>query len=170
MKKLLQLTLLLALTLPLGSCRKAVQKTASKIRLEAVERITPRGLSALEAVLRIDNGTSHRLTLERAVLTLHYQQSGVLTLTLHEGCSIEKHTTESIVTRWKMQFGDPLGLMLLAGAVRAGDASQISVSCQIGGRGGPARINLDRQMVPLSEFLRTFGVSMEDLNQYLPGL
>ena len=168
MKKLLQLTLLLALVLPMSACRKAAQKAASKIRLEAVERVTPKGFTAVEAVLRVANGTSYKLALEQATIRIHYRQSDVLVLTLHEAVGLGKKRTESLTTRWKVQIADPLALLLLARDVKSGDPSQIAVSARIEGRGGPARVNLDRQMVPLSEFLRTFDLSMEDLNNYLP--
>lgn len=166
MKRMLGWVVLLTLALTLGSCRRAIEKSAAKIRLEAVERITPRGLTGAEAVVRIQNGSAHKLTLSDAEFTLCYKNSKAFTLKLLEAVTIEKRTTASLTTRWRMQLADPLALMLAGRDFQAGDDSKLFVSYAIEGRGGPANRNLAREMVPLSEFLRIFGVTMDDLKSY----
>ena len=43
----------------------------------------------------------------------------------------------------------------------------IGVSFAIEGRGGPARVKISREMMPLSEFLNIFGLSLQDVKNYL---
>lgn len=167
MKRHLLLTCLLLTALTFGSCRRAAQKAAEKIRIEAVEQITPKGLSSAEAVIRIANGTGHRLELEQAEFVLHYRSAQVIAFRLQEGIAVDRRTTASIPTRWRIRLLDPLSILLIGRDLRNGDPSQIFVSYTLEGRGGPVRGNLGQQMMPLSDFLRIFGVTMSDIQHYL---
>ena len=62
-KRLLLLGLLLAATLPLGSCGRAVERARERIRLEAVESVRRLGFSGAEAVVRVRNDSRSRLVL-----------------------------------------------------------------------------------------------------------
>lgn len=159
--------LLMILALSLGSCRRAAQKQAEKIRIEAVEQITPKGLTSAEAVLRIANGSAYRLQLRTAEFTLCYQREPLLRLLLHEGFELEKRTTRSVATRWRIRIVDPLALLLAGRDLQRSDASQMQVSYRLEGQGGPVPVNIAREMVPLSEFLRIFGVTLDDVKDYL---
>ena len=163
MKRVLSYLVVLLVLLTCGACRRAAERAAGKIRIEAVEQILPKGLSSAEAVLRIANGTSHRLQVEQAEFVLHYKSTKALTIRLQEPFEVGRRTVERIPTRWRIQAGDPLAMLLLGRELLQGDPSQIFVSYSFGGRGGPARINLGEQTVPLSEFLRIFGVTLEDI-------
>ena len=58
-KRLLLLGLLLAATLPLGSCGRAVERARERIRLEAVESVRRLGFSGAEAVVRVRNSNGY---------------------------------------------------------------------------------------------------------------
>ena len=51
--------------------------------------------------------------------------------------------------------------------IREDDISKIGVSFAIEGRGGPAHVKISREMMPLSEFLNIFGLSLNDVKNYL---
>lgn len=163
----LLLPVLLLLVLTMGSCRRAAENAARKIRLEAVEKIEPKGLTGAEVTLRIANGTKHKLALTKAAFALHYKESKAVSIRLHESIEIGKLTTESIVTRWRLHIDDPLAVLLLGRDLRADDLSQIRISYAIEGRGGPASVNIARENVPLSDFLNIFGLTLQDVKQYL---
>ncbi len=167
MGKRLFLLLAVAIALSFGSCRRAAQRAAQKIHIDAIERIERKGLTGVEAVLRITNGTGYKLELQRADFTLYYGGRRVGTIRLHEGIEVGKRTVESVATRWKVTVDDPLALLLAGRALRADDPSQLAVSCIIEGRGGPARINIDRERMPLSDFLNIFGTTLQDVKKYL---
>lgn len=76
--------LLLGVVLPLGSCRRMAEKAQRNIRLEAVEKARRQGLSGAEIVLRIKNGTGHKLKLEKASLTVYYAGGVVTKVALRE--------------------------------------------------------------------------------------
>ena len=44
---------------------------------------------------------------------------------------------------------------------------QVAVSCRIRGRGGPVRVNISQEMMPLSDFLNIFGLTLQDVQNYL---
>lgn len=158
---------MLTLVLTMGSCRRAIEKTAGKIRFEGIERVERQGLTGAEVVVRVDNGSGYRLTLTSAELGIFYARSLVGTIVLTEPVEIERRTTASLTTRWRLRISDPLALLVMAGKLKAGDYAQIALSCNLEGRGGPAPVNFSREMMPLSDFLNTFGLSIQDVENYL---
>ena len=48
-----------------------------------------------------------------------------------------------------------------------GDLSQVEVSYAVEGRGGPAPVKISRERMPLSDFLNTFGLTIEDVKKQL---
>ncbi len=89
-----------------------------------------------------------------------------MSIRLHESVEIGKRTTESIMTRWKIRIDDPLIVLLLGRDLETDEPSQIFVSYSVEGRGGPASVNIAREKVPLSDFLNTFGVTLQDVKNH----
>lgn len=167
MKKYLIYLLLLALGLSAPSCRRAVEKARENIRVEAVESVRRQGLTGAEVVLRVKNGTGYKLVLKNARMDVYYAGSRVGDIRLREGVEVPRRTTASVPTAWQLRIADPLALYVLTKRVRENDFSQVAVSFSIEGRGGPAPVNISRDMVPLSEFLNIFGVTLQDVSNYL---
>lgn len=167
MRKLLLQLLLLLVVLAGGGCRRAVEKSARKIRFEGIERVERQGLTGAEVVVRIDNGSAHRLTLASAECDIYQADVRVATVVLTAPVEIEPRTVASVSTNWRLKISDPLALLVLYGKVRAGEFDQIAVSFRVEGRGGPAPVIFSREKMPLSEFLNTFGLSIQDVQNYL---
>lgn len=159
--------LLLAVVLSAGSCRRAVEKAADKIRLLGVEKVERQGLTGAEVVVRIDNGSGYNLTLSSAEIGIHYGSSCVGTVVLCQPVEVTRRSVASVTTRWRIRISDPLALYLLVRKVGAGELDQIALSCRAEGKGGPAPVKFSREKVPLSEFLNTFGLSIQDVEKYL---
>lgn len=166
-KRVLLYVVLLAVVLMAGSCRRAVERTARKIRFEGIERVERQGLTGVGVVVRIDNGSGHRLTLSSAEIGIHYAESCVGSVVLTEPVSVEPRTAAEVTTRWRLRISDPLALYVLARKFKAGEYDQIGVSYAAEGRGGPAPVKISREKMPLSEFLNTFGLSIQDVEKYL---
>ena len=149
MRRFLLFFVVSAVALSCASCRRAAERAREKIRLEAVEQVAPRGLSGVDVTLRVANGSGHRLVLESAEFDLYYEGSRAGGVTL------------------RLRIADPLACFALVRRLRAGDPSRICVSYDVRGHGGPVPVHLAEEMVPLSQFLRTFGLSIEDLKNYL---
>ena len=159
--------LLLGVVLPLGSCRRMAEKAQRNIRLEAVEKARRQGLSGAEIVLRVKNGTGHKLKLEKASLTVYYAGGVVTKVALREPAEAPRRATASVTTLWRIRTSDPMALHVMTKKIREDDISKIGVSFAIEGRGGPARVKISREMMPLSEFLNIFGLSLNDVKNYL---
>ena len=152
--------LLLGVVLPLGSCRRMAEKAQRNIRLEAVEKARRQGLSGAEIVLRIKK-------LEKASLTVYYAGGVVTKVALREPAEAPRRATASVTTLWRIRTSDPMALHVMTKKIREDDISKIGVSFAVEGRGGPARVKISREMMPLSEFLNIFGLSLNDVKNYL---
>lgn len=155
------------LLLPLVSCRKAVERTVEKIRFEGVERIDVQNLSSVVATLGVDNGTSHRLRLDGATLTLRYDGTKIATATLTEPAEAPARTRSSVETRWRIRVGDPIALLVALRALREEDLTRFEADIEASGHGGPAPVNISRERVPLQKILNTFGITLEDLKKHI---
>lgn len=167
MKKGLLFLLVFAATLPLGSCRRAVERAAEKIRVEAVEKVERQGLTSARVTVRIANGTAHKLVLNAATVDIHYGTGRAASIVLRNEVSIESRTTRSVETEWQVKVSDLLALYALTRKVASDDISQIFVSVTAEGRGGPVPVNISREMMPLSDILNTFGMTLQDVKNYL---
>ena len=69
-----------------------------------------------------------------------------------------------------MRTTDPMAYYVMVKKIREDDISQVAVSFAVEGRGGPASVKNSEEMVPLSEFLNIFGLSLQDVKNYLDEL
>lgn len=163
----LRWALLLALVLPMTSCRRAAERALGKIRVEEVVKLERQGLSGAELVLRVKNGTGHKLVLERAVLRIYYAESLVTSIVLRKRAEVPRRSDGEVTTLWRTRTSDPMALYVMRKKIAGGDPSRIAVSFSIEGRGGPAPVNISQEMMPLSDFLNIFGLSFEEVKTYL---
>ena len=158
--------LLLAVILS-TSCRKAVEKAQRNIRFEGIEKIERQGLTGAEMVVRVMNDTGYKLQLNMAEIDIYYSESRVGTIVLREPVEVPRRTTDSFRTLWRLKISDPMALYVLLRKVEAGDLSQVGVAYALEGRGGPAPVKISRDRMPLSDFLNTFGLTLQDIKNQL---
>ena len=168
MRKWLYCILLTAMVLPMVSCRRAVEKARRNIRLEAVEKVDERkGMGGAEAVVRVKNGTGYKLVLERAKVDSFYAGSRVMSIILHGLCRGAAPDDRKFHVAVAREDYRPDGLL------RDGEKNPRGryfagrrFVCGRGAR-GPASVKNSEEMVPLSEFLNIFGLSLQDVKNYL---
>lgn len=158
--------LLLVLCVGMTSCRRTVEKAREKIRIEEIERVELHGLAGLDVVLRVRNDTGYKLSVEHASLDIFYGTARVAGVVLREPVEVQRRTTESVATQWRLRISDPLAAYALVGRIRRDDLSAVAVSFAVEGRGGPAPVNISRERMPLSEFLNTFDLDSKQLKTY----
>ena len=95
------------------------------------------------------------------------EQEPARSVVLREAVEVPRRTTDSFRTLWQLKISDPLALYVLARKVKSGDLSQVEVSYAVEGRGGPAPVKISRERMPLSDFLNIFGLSLQDVKNYL---
>lgn len=167
MRKFLWYILLLAAVLPSVSCRRAVEKAQRNIRIEAVEKAERKGMGGAEVVVRVKNGTGYKLVLEHARLDVFYAGSRVMSIVLHGRIEVPRRTTGSFASLWRVRTTDPMAYYVMTKKIREDDISRVAVSFAAEGRGGPAPVKISQEMMPLSEFLNIFGLSLGDVKNYL---
>ncbi|WP_295938273.1 hypothetical protein [uncultured Alistipes sp.] len=167
MKKIIVYALILLTALSLSSCRKAVEKARQNIRFEGIEKVERQGLTGVEIVARVMNNTGHKLVLETALLDVYYAGGRVASVILREPVEVQRRTHESFSSLWRIKISDPLAIYVMARKFQQNDISQIGVSFSVEGRGGPAPVRFSQEMMPLSEFLNIFGLSLQDVKNYL---
>lgn len=167
MKKFLFYGLLTAVALSGSACRRAVEKARENIRVEAVEKFERHGLTGAEAVFRVANGTGYKLLLDQARLDIYCAGSRVGDIRLREPVEVPRRATTAVRTLWQLRISDPLALFVLTKKVRRNDYSEIAVSYSVAGCGGPVPVNISREKVPFPEFLNTFGLTPQDVADYL---
>ncbi len=168
MKQRLLLWLLVGFSLLFSSCSGTVQKMRRKVKLEGIEDVRPTSLSSVRIDFRIMNQTAYNLHLKDAVAHLYYRDNCIGTMRLKERVEVPKRTaSEVFTTDWAVEIGNPLSLLPILGKVRSGDLSELWVDLELEGRGGPVPVNLSREKMPLSDFLRTFGVDTDNMMNFL---
>ncbi len=167
MRKFLLYLLLLAVAASAASCRKAVEKAQRNIRFEGIEKIERQGLTGAEIVVRVMNNTGYKLQLETAEIDVYYADGRVGTVVLREPVEVPRRTTGSFRMLWRVKISDPLALYVLLRKVEAGDLSQVGIAYALEGRGGPAPVKISRDRMPLSDFLNTFGLTLQDVKNKL---
>ena len=161
--------LLLLLCVGMVSCRRAAEKAREGIRIEAVEAAEMHGMTGLDLVLRVRNDTGYKLRIDKVGFDVYFASSRVVGVRLRNPVVIPRHTVDSHATQWRVQVSDPLALYALLRRVRQNEPADLSVSFVVEGRGGPKRVNISRERMPLSEFLNTFGIDLQDLkNRFEP--
>ena len=96
MKKNFLYLLLLVVALSVGSCRRAVEKAADKVRFLGVEKVERQGLTGAEVVVRIDNGSGYNLTLSSAEIGIYYGNSRVGTVVLCDPVTVPRRTLSAV--------------------------------------------------------------------------
>lgn len=167
MRKYFFYLLLLAAAVSMNSCRKAVEKAQRNIRFEGIEKIERQGLTGAEMVVRVMNNTGYKLVLAMAEIEVYYADSRVGTVVLREPVEVPRHTTDSFRTLWRLKMADPMALYVLLKKVESGDLSQVGIAYALEGRGGPAPVKISRERMPLSDFLNTFGLTLQDVKNQL---
>lgn len=150
-----------------SSCRRAAETARRNIRIEAVERIDRHALSGMDLTLRVRNASRYKLLLREAALDVWYAGSCVGSVQLREGVEVPRRTTQSVTMRWKFRIDDPFALYALSRKLRKDDLSGVEVGFRVKGRGGPAAVNIREERMPLSDFLRIFGIGIDDVKTYL---
>lgn len=157
------LTYLLAavlLLLPLGGCSDLARRTAEKIRIEGVGRVRTQGFTRLLLELHATNGTGRNLRLQEATVELYAPGTAepAATAVLLEPLLLRRRTTETLATKWRIDYAQALGWLPLLGALGRGDLDGWEVTFRLRGRYGPVSRNISRERIPVSDFLRTFEI------------
>lgn len=158
------LAVVVAAVLP--SCRGAVERAWQEMAVEQVVEVVRRGSAGAAVTLRLRNDSRHTLRLNEVRLDLYLAGARVAEWRLHEPVRIPDRTTADYRTLWRLSSDDPMAYYALERKIRGGEADRIEVEALVRGRAGVARINFSTERMPLSDFLNTFGATIEELENF----
>lgn len=170
MKRWLVVLFLAALLPAFVSCRRGDGRAARPVRsvgIEAVEGIDLHGLAGADLTLLVRNGSRMRLALYDADLELCLNDTPVAGMRLAQEVFVPRRSVQRVVLRWDFRLDDPLTLYALSRRLGRGEAAGVTVNLRAAGRSGPAPVHIRRDGVPLSDFLRIFGIDTDELKNYL---
>lgn len=157
---------LTAIVLSVSSCRRAVERAQRNIRVEAVEQVERQGSVGAVVTLRVKNDTRYKLRLNAARFDVYLGGGHVVSVLLRERVEVPRRTTDRYRTLWRLKVSDPMAFYALGRKIRSGDLSQVAIAYAIEGRGGPAPVKISGERMPMSDFLNTFGLTIQDIEIY----
>ncbi len=149
---LLKICMFAALSLA-ASCGGIAQKIGP-LRVESVEL---HGLSGVDATLEINNSSAHRIRIKRAEAMFHYDGAPVGKVALVREFTIEKRRLNTLNTRWRLRFKDLSMARMLVRRIENRHYDKIAISYKVTVGAGIVKKTFSAEMVPLSDFLTTFG-------------
>lgn len=155
------------LLLAAAGCRPSATDPRNEVRIESVERLVRRGSVGVELTLTLGNDTEHNLKIRTAELEVYYAGGRVGTLRLCDPLRLPRRSQQEVTTRWRMDSADPMALYVLERRIAGDDWSRIAVAYRLRGRAGLVPVKISGGVMPVSDFLNTFGVSPDDLRNSL---
>lgn len=151
------------LLLSLAACDAG--RLADRIRFEGIERVRTQGFTHLQLVLRVANETGRNLRLKEASFAFYPPGAAdpVATAVLTEPLLVRRRTTGGVVTKWRIDYAHALAWMPLLRALEGGTLGEWQVAVRLKGRSGLVSANISEKRIPVSLFLRTFGIDSSSL-------
>lgn len=159
--------LLLAVVLGMPSCRRAAERARRDIAVERIVEVARLGSAGAVVTLHVRNDSRRTLRLDEARFELFLAGGLAAEFRLHEPVRVAARTTADCRTVWRVRTEDPMAYYALQRKIRAGETARIEVSAHVAGRGGGFPVKFSCERMPLSEFLNTFGATIEDLENFL---
>lgn len=158
------LAVVVAVLMP--SCRGAVERASQQVAVEQVCEVVRRGSAGATVTLRLRNDSPRTIRLNEVRLDLYLAGGRAAVWQLHEPLRIPRRTTADYRTLWRLKSDDPMAYYALERKIRRGEADRIEVEALLRGRAGVVPLNFSAERVPLSDFLNTFGVTLEDFENF----
>lgn len=163
MRRVLFHITLLALMLLAPGC-----SMRERIRIEAVEAVERHGTAGFDLRIRVDNRSPRDLQLQRGETVLYYDGAEACRMTLVGTPTAPRRTQSRVLLRWRLRVSSPAAWYACEKRLREGDDRLISISFDARIAAGARSKNISCGIMPLSEFLPIFGLTIRDLQQYLP--
>lgn len=150
---LIRMLFLLALGVASPGCGHMAEKIGP-VEFHCIERLGTAGI-ALEGT--IENRSSYRVRLKRATLRLYYAGAFVGEAELRGEVNLEQRSLNPFTSRWRLRIEDPAAARLIEKRIEAQNYENITLDYCLRVRAGVVGKTFSREMMPLSEFLCTFG-------------
>lgn len=139
-----------------------------RIGVEGVEAVERHGTVGFDLTLRVDNRSSRDLQLQSGEMVLYCDATEACRMTLVGTPTAPRRTLGPVLLRWRLRVSSPAAWRACEKRLREGDISPVTVAFDARIAAGSRSKNISYGIMPLSEFLPIFGLTIRDLQQYLP--
>ncbi|MFI3304956.1 MAG: hypothetical protein R3Y68_00410 [Rikenellaceae bacterium] len=161
-KKLLLTLALLLLTLGSTTAMMVVMTKVSKqIKVIGIDRIELKGMSAIQIVVEIDNGSNYDLTMSEASADIMHDGRKIGQLEQVEPITAYAMKRESVKSLWRLKEVDPVTLLLLSGKILQNDFSDLRMNYRSVIQAGKYSHDFVDEDVDISKFLAIFSSEKE---------
>ncbi len=157
----------LLISLLLVSCKGAVERAQQNFRIGRVESVERQGLRGAKVSLQVCNSTGHKVVFKEIGFTVYSAGTRMADISLRARVEVPRGTNGSIVSLWRTDFADPLAGDVLLRKLRQNDLGQTVVSYIVKARAGMIPIEIRQGMMPMSDFLNNFGLSLDEITACL---
>lgn len=152
MRNRLYLVLLLG-GLLFGGCRSAREAFGPLTGVE-IQRL---GSAGIDLTLELGNASRRDLRLQQGEFTLYRGEEFLMQGQLHQEALLQRRTPGPFRSRWKISRNDPAAPLLLQRRLESQSLEDLRITYRLTLKWGGVQKTFSAEMVPLSDFLRTFG-------------
>ena len=156
----------LLVPLLLISCRGAVEEARQNVHIGAAQEIERQGLRGARVVFPVENGLNRKIVIKQADLTIYDAGARMVGISSREKIIIARAASGEVETLWRIDPADPLSGEALMRKLRQKELDSLTVSYIIKGHAGLAPIKIRAEAMPFCEFLNTFGLTLDDVQQW----
>lgn len=151
-----------------ASCSGAVERARREVAVEQVVDAERRGSAGAVVTLRVRNDSRRNLRVDDLRVELYLAGGRAAVWQLHEPLGIPRRTTADLRTLWRLRSDDPMAWYALERRIRSGEIASIEVAAEGSVRvAWWKKVKFSSERVPLSDFLNTFGATIDDLEKFL---
>lgn len=168
MRRLAAVAVAAVVVLGVASCSGAVERARREVAVEQVVDAARRGSAGAVVTLRIRNDSRRNLRVDDLRVELYLAGGRAAVWQLHEPLNIPRRTSADLRTLWRLRSDDPMAWYALERRIRSGEIASIEVAAEGSVRvAWWKKVKFSSERVPLSDFLNTFGATIDDLEKFL---
>lgn len=142
-------------------------RTASMIKVEAVEGFSRTGTMSGVAKVRITNSSRYDLTLKSGTAVLCYSGSAVGYLVLDAPVSVARRTTASVSVPVSVKIGNIITAFAAYQKLKRHEIQNITLGFEGEVSAGNKSRTVQKSDIPLEKVLSAAGITMNDVDRYL---
>lgn len=162
-----KILLLIASLLPLAATAVDIDKYASKIHFGGFRRATHSTTSGMNLYAAIDNGIAHNIVVKSCTAVISRNGREIMRIELRDRVIVPKQSLSEVLLPLRFRADNSMSIAVLLRRILDGRIDDLTVSFTARFRVSIVSKTFSRQNIAMSEFLDTFGVSIDDVEQLI---
>jgi len=162
-----KILLLLALLLPLTSGAGVVDRYVSKIHFGGFNRVTHCTSSGMNLYVSIDNGINHNIVVKSCTAVVSRDGAEIMRIELRDRVVVPKRSVSEVLLPLRFRADNSMSILVLLRRILDGRIDDLTVSLDVRCRVSVVSKTFSKQNIAMSEFLDTFGVTIDDVKQLI---